>query len=65
MAHLLAMKSKKMGRPVERISKKPLGKRVGALRRKGLTYREIGAILGFSKQRAHHICQRILAEQRT
>jgi len=53
------------GRPRECMSKKPRGRKVAALRKKGLSFSQIGAALGIHKQHAHQIHKRILQEQAT
>lgn len=56
--------SRPNGRPREEMSAKKLGKRVLALKAKGLSFGAVGKRMGFSRQRAHAIYTRILAEQR-
>ena len=60
------MKEKKRppGRPIERMSEKPNGRRVAELRRKGLSFGAIGAIMGMHRQQAHKIYQRVQQEKR-
>ena len=58
------MKPKKIGRPREAMRQKPYGKRVLALRAKGLSFSQIGEKLNFSPQRAHAIHTRCMAEGR-
>ncbi len=50
------------GRPRERISQKPLGRNVVKLRRKGLSFSQIGEQLGIHKQHAHQVYKRVQAE---
>lgn len=50
------------GRPRERISDKPLGRRVAELRHKGLSFSEVGEKLGIHKQHAHQVYKRVMAE---
>ena len=57
------MEIPKAGRPRELMSKKRIGKRVRTLRKAGLSFGQIGKALGVSRQRAHSIYQRVLAEQ--
>lgn len=53
------------GRPTERMTDKPMGKRVSLLRKKGLSFSAIGAVLGIHRQHAHKIYHRVLAEKAT
>lgn len=55
--------TKPAGRPLETMSTKPMGKRVMALKAKGLSFSQIGVKLGISKQRAHQIAIRIHNER--
>jgi len=51
-----------VGRPREVMSKKRIGKRVRTLRKAGLSFGKIGRALSISRQRAHWIYRRVLAE---
>lgn len=56
------MKHKPPGRPVENMSAKPIAKRVMALKAKGLSFSQIGAKLGTTKQWAHYVHTRVCKE---
>ena len=60
-----AMEKPIRGRPRERMTDKPLGKRVARLKERGLNLTEIGAELGVTRQRAAAIYARLRAEQST
>jgi len=56
------MEKNPVGRPREVMSKKRIGKRVRTLRKAGLSFGKIGRALSISRQRAHWIYRRVLAE---
>ena len=53
------------GRPRENLSKKPIAKRVLALKAKGLSFSQIGEKIGATKQWAHYVHSRCIAEKDT
>ncbi len=57
------MKANPSGRPTESMREKPIGKTVMALRAKGLNFTQIGARIGRTRQHAHQIHTRCVAEQ--
>ncbi len=65
MGKMDPMKTKPAGRPRESMTQKALGKRVMALKAKGLNFSQIGKRLKFTRQRAHAIHTRCVAEGRT
>lgn len=57
------MKKRKVGRPRERVSRKPLSREVWRLRRAGRSYGEIAEWLSISRQYAHKIYARVAQER--
>ena len=51
------------GRPRENMSAKRIGKRVAALRKRGLSFGEIGKRLGVTRQYVFQVHHRVIAEQ--
>jgi hypothetical protein len=52
------------GRPTEKLREKPIPQKVYRMRQAGQTYTQIGAALGFSRQRAAFLYARVERERK-